>query len=217
MLESIKQESIAEQVAERLRQAIEDGSIQAGTRLTEQEICDQMSVSRTPVREAFRILQVEGYLTYRPRFGVIVTELSMQDLYDAWEVRMNLEEMVARKTARLADDNLKNTICGELKAIEAVLKQKRIREEQFTALDEKYYEIHISNCGNKKLEETARSLRVSSAIMRRKSKFSEERARVALHEISEIYNAYLNNDEEKAVLCNRAHFDASLEEIKRYM
>ncbi len=217
MLESIKQESIAEQVAERLRQAIEDGSIQAGTRLTEQEICDQMSVSRTPVREAFRILQVEGYLTYRPRFGVIVTELSMQDLYDAWEVRMNLEEMVARKTARLADDNLKNTIRGELKAIEAVLKQKRIREEQFTALDEKYYEIHISNCGNKKLEETARSLRVSSAIMRRKSKFSEERARVALHEISEIYNAYLNNDEEKAVLCNRAHFDASLEEIKRYM
>ena len=130
---------------------------------------------------------------------------------------MNLEEMVARKTARLADDNLKNTIRGELKAIEAVLKQKRIREEQFTALDEKYYEIHISNCGNKKLEETARSLRVSSAIMRRKSKFSEERARVALHEISEIYNAYLNNDEEKAVLCNRAHFDASLEEIKRYM
>lgn len=217
MLESIKQESIAEQVAERLRQAIEDGSIQAGTRLTEQEICDQMSVSRTPVREAFRILQVEGYLTYRPRFGVIVTELSMQDLYDAWEVRMNLEEMVARKTARLADDNLKKTIRGELKAIEAVLKQKRIREEQFTALDEKYYEIHISNCGNKKLEETARSLRVSSAIMRRKSKFSEERARVALHEISEIYNAYLNNDEEKAVLCNRAHFDASLEEIKRYM
>lgn len=217
MLESIKQESIAEQVAERLRQAIEDGSIQAGTRLTEQEICDQMSVSRTPVREAFRILQVEGYLTYRPRFGVIVTELSMQDLYDAWEVRMNLEEMVARKTARLADDNLKNTIRGELKAIEAVLKQKRIREEQFTALDEKYYEIHISNCGNKKLEETARSLRVSSAIMRRKSKFSEERARVALNEISEIYNAYLNNDEEKAVLCNRAHFDASLEEIKRYM
>lgn len=217
MLESIKQESIAEQVAERLRQAIEDGSIQAGTRLTEQEICDQMSVSRTPVREAFRILQVEGYLTYRPRFGVIVTELSMQDLYDAWEVRMNLEEMVARKTARLADDNLKNTIRGELKAIEAVLKQKRIREEQFTVLDEKYYEIHISNCGNKKLEETARSLRVSSAIMRRKSKFSEERARVALHEISEIYNAYLNNDEEKAVLCNRAHFDASLEEIKRYM
>lgn len=217
MLESIKQEPIAELVAERLRQAIENGTLQAGARLTEQEICDQMSVSRTPVREAFRILQVEGYLSYRPRFGVVVTELSMQDIYDAWEVRMNLEEMVARKTARLADDTLKSTIREQLKAIEAVLKQKHIREDQFVSLDEKYYELHVSNCGNKKLEETAKNLRMSSALMRRKPKFSEERARAALKEISDIYDAYLNNDEEKAVICNKIHFDASLEEIKRYM
>ena len=82
MFKSVKLDSVSKIVEERLKESIEDGTIKAGEKLTEQQICDEMQVSRTPVREAFRVLQVEGYLTYKPRFGVVVTELSLQDIYD---------------------------------------------------------------------------------------------------------------------------------------
>lgn len=216
-MNSINQESIAEQVAEYLRKSIEDGAIKEGSKLIEQDICDELQVSRTPVREAFRILQVEGYLQHRARFGVVVTELSIKDVYDAWEVRSHLEQMVAQKTASNCSDQTKKVIKQQMVEIEQALKADSLLETSFRELDDKYYNIHVSNCGNRKLEEVARQLRLSSALMCRKPKYSEKRARIALQEIKEIYQAYLDGDPEKAVICNKAHFAASLDEIKRYL
>ena len=217
MFKSVKLDSVSKIVEERLKESIEDGTIKAGEKLTEQQICDEMQVSRTPVREAFRVLQVEGYLTYKPRFGVVVTELSLQDIYDVWEVRMNIEDLIARKTARFADENTKKAIRKELKEIGRVLEQDTIEEDEFKSLDETYYLIHTSNCNNNILGEEAKRLRVNSALIRNKPKYSQERARVALQEITDIYQSYLNNDEEAASQYNRIHFLSSLEEIKKLM
>lgn len=214
---SIKQDSIAELVAEKLRNAIDSNDMKAGDRLREQEICEQLNVSRTPIREAFRILQVEGYLSYRPHYGVIVAELTEKDIDDVWEVRIHLEELIARKTAALADDTLKAQIRREITRIEEALRQDTIDEAQFHQIDEAYYDIHVSHCGNKKLEDEARSMRLNSALIRRKPKYSPQRARIALGEIVRIYQAYLDNDEKAAVKYNKEHFDASLKEIKRHL
>jgi len=217
MLRSVKLESVSKIVEERLKESIEDGTIKAGEKLTEQQICDEMQVSRTPVREAFRVLQVEGYLTYKPRFGVVVTELNMQDIYDVWEVRMNIEDLIARKTARFVKEDTKKIIRRELKKIARALEQDVIDEEEFVSIDDRYYQIHISNCNNEKLREEAERLKVSSALIRNKPKYSQKRARTALQEIADIYNAYLNNDEEAAAEYNKVHFLSSLEEIKKFM
>lgn len=217
MFKSVKLESVSKIVEQRLKESIEDGTIKAGEKLTEQQICDEMQVSRTPVREAFRVLQVEGYLTYKPRFGVVVTELSLQDIYDVWEVRMNIEDLIARKTARFMKEDVKKVIRKELKKISKVLEQENIEQEEFENIDEKYYQIHISNCNNERLKEEAERLKVSSALIRNKPKYSQERARAALKEISDIYMAYVDNNEDAASEFNKVHFLSSLEEIKKFM
>lgn len=217
MLKSVKIDSVSKIIEERLKEAIENGTIRAGEKLTEQLICDEMQVSRTPVREAFRMLQVEGYLTYKPRYGVVVTELSIQDIDDLWEVRMSLEDLVARKTAKFVDDKAKSEIKRELEKIKRILHQSEIEEDEFTKIDEKYYQIHISNCNNKRLKEEVELLRINSSLIRNRPKYSQKRARASLQEIADIYDSYLDNDEEAASKCNRIHFLSSLEEIKKFM
>ncbi len=210
----IKQESIAEQVAEKIRKAILDGELAAGSKVTEHDICNQLNVSRTPVREAFRILQAEGYLTYKPRFGVFVTKLSLQDVYDIWEVRILVEEEIARKSSKFIGEYEKKLIYKELSRIADLQSCSHITAEKFNDIDEQYYDIHVSNCRNKKMEETARYLKIGTELMRRLAGFSERRAREALEEIKAMYEAYLLNDEEKAVECNRKHFYGTLKEIE---
>lgn len=215
MISSIKQKSIVEQVAEKLRQAIDDHTLKMGERLTEQTICEQMNVSRTPVREAFRILQAEGYLTYRPRFGVVVSELNEKEIEDVWEARTSIEGMIARKTARLCDEKMKAQIHSELCRIHNALAGQMLDEGVFHDLDERYYSLHISGCQNRKLQEIARAMRLSSALIRRMPKYSEKRARASLQEVAEVYAAYLDNDADRAEEKNRIHFNMTLMEIKR--
>lgn len=217
MINVIKQDSIAEQVADFLRKEIVNGTLKAGEKVIEYDVCNQLNVSRTPVREAFRILQAEGYLSHKPRFGAYVTELSVQDVLDCWEVRTHLEEMVARKTAQNCSEKTKLLIRRELEKIDAALKDAVLSEEKYRSLDETYYNIHVSNCSNKKLEEVARGLRVSSGLMCGKPKYTVARAKEALREITNIYNAYIENDPEKAVEYNRIHFEASLRDITQFL
>ena len=213
----ITQNSIAELVAENLRKSIDNQTLKAGDRLLEHDISKSMNVSRTPVREAFRILQVEGYLTHKPRHGVVVSEVSLEEIEEIWEVRLYIEDLISRKTAELADVDLKKKMEKEIDKIELLLKMAEIDRESFEKLDETYYSIHVSGCGNKKLQEVAQHLRISSALIRRKPKFSERRARESLEEIKNIYKAYIDNDQSSAANFNKIHFMESLKEIRKHL
>jgi DNA-binding GntR family transcriptional regulator len=70
-----------------------------GARIGEQELADEFSVSRGPIRDALRILEREGLATLLPRRGAIVTELSADELRELLEIRAGLFEMVVRKIA----------------------------------------------------------------------------------------------------------------------
>ena len=78
-------------VFEKLREAIVDGSIRPGSKLSEIELAEQMAVSRTPVREAIRQLAQTGLVTLTPRRGAFVTLPSMKDAADLYELRTELE------------------------------------------------------------------------------------------------------------------------------
>lgn len=213
----IHSEPIVEQIAEKIRKAVDCGDLIAGSKIVEQDLCDKFQVSRTPVREAFRILQAEGYLIYKPRAGVFVNEISLQKINEIWEIRITIEELVARKTAKNADNDLKEQINCQLGIISELLLNDSIPEENYRIVDETYYNIHVSHTGSKTLEDLARNMRISSSHIRHKPKYNEIRARAALNEIKNIYQTYIDNDVEKAARCNKEHFLASLEEIKLYL
>ena len=80
-------------IAEQLRQMITEGELAAGTRLNERTLGDRMGVSRTPLREAFRLLAAEGLIELTPNRGAQVVKLSEQDIRDSFEVMSGLEAL----------------------------------------------------------------------------------------------------------------------------
>lgn len=89
--------TVPEQIAARIGDRILDGAMPSGARIAEQELAEEFSVSRGPIREALRILEREGLVTILARRGAIVTELSPVELRELQEIRAGLFEIVVRK------------------------------------------------------------------------------------------------------------------------
>lgn len=79
-----------------LRKDILQGKLQQGKKLTEQQICDEYNVSRTPVREAFRQLELEGFIETIPNRGAFVVGFSTQDIQDMYELRKSYEVLAVK-------------------------------------------------------------------------------------------------------------------------
>ena len=94
-------------VCEALREAITSGILQPGERLMETQIAEELGVSRTPVREAIRKLELEGFVIMMPRRGTYVADLSMKDINEVFEIRTSLEVLAAGLAAeRITEEEL---------------------------------------------------------------------------------------------------------------
>ncbi|MHB1469398.1 MAG: GntR family transcriptional regulator [Solirubrobacteraceae bacterium] len=87
----------AQHALEQLRHAIVARELRPGQRIVQEEIADLMGVSIAPVREALRVLEQEGQVTYQPRRGYFVTELHADELQEIYELRQVIEERAARR------------------------------------------------------------------------------------------------------------------------
>ena len=98
--------TVSEQIAARVGDRILAGQMAPGARIGEQELADEFSVSRGPIRDALRILEREGLVTILARRGAIVTELSAKELRELLEIRAGLFEIVVRKLVAQPDEHL---------------------------------------------------------------------------------------------------------------
>lgn len=90
---------ISDKVYESLRRAILEGRLSPGARLVERKLADQFKVSRTPVREAIRMLELEGLVSYLPRAGAVVTLVDKEEVLEIYRIRAVLEGLAARMAA----------------------------------------------------------------------------------------------------------------------
>lgn len=140
---------LREVVFENIRKAIIEGVLKPGERLMEIQLSEQLGVSRTPVREAIRMLELEGLVVMLPRKGAYVANISKKDLMDILEVRVGLEDLAAYcATDRMTKDHIKKleTISKELE--EAVYKND---VETMLAKDEEFHTLIFEATGNKRL------------------------------------------------------------------
>src|SRR5574344_1559079 len=94
-------------VCEHIRQAIIDGTFTRGERLMEIQLAEEMGVSRTPVREAIRKLELEGFVVMIPRRGTYVADISIKDITEVYEIRTALDILAAGLAAeRISDEEL---------------------------------------------------------------------------------------------------------------
>ena len=139
-------------VFENIRTAIMDGTLKAGERLMEIQLAEQLGVSRTPVREAIRKLELEGLVIMLPRKGAYVASISKKDLFDILELRVGLEGMAAYYAAeRITKDEIK-----ELERISAVLKDLADKKdlENMLKVDEEFHNFIFEITGNARLKST---------------------------------------------------------------
>jgi len=94
-------------VFENLREAILEGNLKPGQRLMEVQLAEQLGVSRTPIREAIRKLELEGLVVMLPRKGAYVADVSLKDIIDVLEIRASLEGLAASLAAeRISDEDI---------------------------------------------------------------------------------------------------------------
>ena len=143
-------------VFENLRTAILEGDLKAGQRLMEVQLAEQLGVSRTPIREAIRKLELEGLVVMLPRKGAYVANMSFKDLIDVLEIRSSLEGLAASLAAeRLREEDISD--------LERVAKEfeKSVREADIDNVLKKDVEFHekiFLMANNKKLYQLITSL-----------------------------------------------------------
>lgn len=93
---------LRDKVRDEIRQRIIDGDYPPGSRIVERDLAEEFGVSRIPVREAFRMLETEGFVTVVARRGVIVRQLAEQDVAELFDVREALEVLACRRAAENA-------------------------------------------------------------------------------------------------------------------
>ncbi len=148
---------LREVVSETLRQAIKDGVLKPGERLMEIQLAEELGVSRTPIREAIRKLELEGFVVMIPRRGTYVADISLKDIAQVFEIRSALEGLAASLAAeRITPD--------ELEYLERVLVEinEYIDNDEFDKIvdaDIRFHEALYQASRNTRLVEILNNLR----------------------------------------------------------
>jgi DNA-binding GntR family transcriptional regulator len=135
--------SLRDQVAQALRDGIVDGVYAPGERLTEDRLAEDFGVSRNPVREALRVIEVEGFVHQLPRRGVVVASPDRDTMRDMFAVRRQFEALAARLAAERADgstvEDLRRLLDEGRRATEA--RDFRLLAELNSSLHQRIIEI----------------------------------------------------------------------------
>lgn len=196
-------ETLAEVLHRELEQAILKGDIKPGDRLDEQEIAQRFGVSRTPVREAFRLLGANDLVDMRSRQGVVVRKIGINTLLEMFQVMAELEGLCAR----LASRRMLPAQTLDLQAAHEHLKVSAggTDVDEFNALNKAFHGIIHEGARNLYLAQEAKQLRDRVAPFLRRITYKPHRFQTTILEHQAIIDAILAHDAEKAHAAMRLH------------
>lgn len=189
------QSSLRGQVFNKIQDDIINGRYEPGDSLVEMKLAEELVVSRTPVREAIRQLELEGLVEYIPNKGVYVTGISEQDIKDIYTIRSLIEGLAVKwAIERIEAHQLK-----ELEEIVELMEYytKKGDMEQVTKLDTRFHDVIYDACQSKVLKNTLRNLLRYIRKARLTSLRVPKRAYQALEEHKKILGAFKSHEPEK--------------------
>ncbi len=199
--------ALYEEVAERLRQRIYARQLAPGEWIDELKIADELGISRTPLREALKVLASEGLITMKLRRGAYVTEASPKDLADVYHLLSLLEADATRAVAQHASD----AALAELGALHQELEDAIDDTARFFALNEAFHLRLLELADNRWRLQVVQDLRKVMKLHRQHSLQKSGRPRQALLEHRTLMAALAARDGERAARCMRQHFEGGLE------
>ncbi len=210
---------LADEAYERIRYAIFNFLLLPGDRFTEQQLCDRLNVSRTPIRQALFRLQQEGHVEVLFRNGWRVLPLDFK-LFDAlYDFRILIETEAAERLCE-------GRISGDLAASQAVLdqlakvwlvpKSKRLFDaQQVSSLDEAFHCAIVQATGNPVIQSTHQEITERIRVIRKLDFTRTPRIDATYDEHAQILRAILNKRANEARRLIRAHIEASQIEVRK--
>lgn len=170
-----------------LRSAIETGLLQPGARLIERDLCEQLNVSRTSLREALRELQAQGVLSHIDNRGLAVVALTREDAENAYRLRAVVEALIVEQFIERADD----TELDRLEADGLVLKKAYLSGsvERILAAKRAFYDRICSGAQNALAFDIISRLVLRTSSLRSRSLARKERQQQSVKEIDAILDA----------------------------
>ena len=188
-----------------LRQAILKGELEPGERLMEIQLAERLGVSRTPIREAIRKLELEGLVLMIPRKGAEVARISESNLRDVLEVRRSLEELaIDLACQRMTEEELEELKVTQEKFSLAI---KSGDAMQIAETDERYHEIIYLSTKNERLVQILNNLREQMYRYRLEYIKDEDKRQILLIEHEHILKALSLRHVQEAKQAVREHID----------
>lgn len=204
---------LVDEVAQELRERIYSGTYEAGMQLRQEQLAEELQVSRTPLREALRVLEREGLLKSEPGRGARVVSADVKQLLDAYQLREVIDGLAARLAARSEDEEARKKLAAMV-------------VEQRTALDPWHpaayvlsnVEFHVAVielADNEYLAGQIPVVRMTSQVFLPVGPVEKERATLAVSEHELVAAAIAAGDAEEAERLARAHIDTTIKRLSQ--
>lgn len=207
--------SLRSKIYNKLKNAILNGVYKPGESLVEMKLAKELGVSRTPVREALRQLELEGLVSSIPNKGVVVEGVTPQDVEDIYAIRKMIEGLAARWAAeKITDEQLK-----QMKDILDLMEFYTEKDEtdKISDLDTKFHDIIFRACDSRPLESVLTNFHHFIQRARLVSIKATGRAPHSLEEHRDIYNALEAHDPDAAEKAVVRHVESAQINLHPYL
>ena len=192
-------------VFETLREAIINQTLKPGERLMEIQLAEEMGVSRTPVREAIRKLELEGLVVMVPRKGAYVAGISMKDIHEVYELRSALEALAASLAAvRITDEELEEM---ERQMVREAKETEENNLQGIVSIDTTFHDLLYQAAHNQRLGQFINILQEQLQRFRAATLSRPGRSKYALEEHKKIVEALANKDAKLAAKLATEHIE----------
>jgi len=210
----LESKPLRERIADRLRADIIKGTYKDGERLVEPKLAEMLGISRTPIREALRQLENEGFVEIVPRKGAVVKELTLKDIDDLYAIRANLEGLAAKQ----ATENITDKDIEKLKIINEkfykISSGKTNIIEEYLKYNIDFHNMFIVLSKNHKLIEILKGLDKNFQRLKSILVSKSDRAEEARREHDEIIKAFATKDSDLAEETVKWHIENGWEYLR---
>lgn len=206
---------LRETVCEALRNAIRNGILEPGERLMEVQLAEELGISRTPVREAIRKLEQEGYVIMMPRRGTYVSSVSVNDIKEIFEIRSALESLSTGLAARRIEPDELEKLRALLTEIEGHIQRKDI--DKIVEADIEFHGLLYQVSRNERLVTIISNLKEQLARFRTLSMSYPGRLQETLEEHRAMVEAIAAGDVEAARDAAERHMEQAEETLLKAM
>ena len=213
MMKVIEKKTLHEEIANNLRELIMSGELQEGHKIKEDELCSSMGISKTPLREALRVLSVEGLIKLVPNRGSFVSTPTFEEIREMFDVMSVLEGICARAAAEKM--NAKDLAALEKLHNNLEKNFKHRAQREYIRINNQFHSFVQEMAGNRTLNQIVNGLRQKILLYRYQSLNLPERFEQSIQEHRDLIEAFRKKESKKAETLMRRHLKKQCDALEK--